>query len=277
MTDQGKEDLIARADELNIRLADTALVGSEPFLDRDYWRQDCDTTAEFHVAFYDHVERCLSVMVARGAEARPSMLDFLASTDLEEGFAPMQGKAVGYASITCEIKYLLARSLLPLLDGRAPDPDLFTRIQAAFGVLWSLPGKPVTVMVERFRAFELLLHVTYGEYQQCVGLYESKSGFPLTKYENAARTLAKECYLLAQIAAGSTDQDLRFGAATFMALLQLNYYQWLTNDDPAAEVQLAVLTLAFYVNAKITGTHQDFFASMAPREVFRRLESLQSA
>lgn len=280
------EEFIRRAEALNANLASSALRGEERLLTPEHWVSSCESTTEFHIEFYDQVERSLRFLLVHNDGERPALLDFLLTSDLEKYFAPMDlslaansSISAAYGRLTAAIKYIMARVLTRLSSEEQSLSDLKARAEAAFEGLWRLLGEVDAELKERWQAYEAMLDVAFGSYDKVIDVYDREYRLDLAKHENSHRTAIKDCYMLSRIATGKADDDLTFGAASYTNILKLDYYLWRVNDDASAEMDLVPLVVICHLYEKIVRgsvpNQHDFYASMAPRAVLDALDSLR--
>ncbi|XDD51169.1 hypothetical protein AB3N59_05185 [Leptospira sp. WS92.C1] len=281
MNPKAEEEFIKRAEELNARLGSGALRSTEKFLNPQHWLDTCETTSEFYIEFYDLLQRTLRFQITHNQEERPGMLDFLLTTDLESRFPPIDINSETFARITATIRYILAKVLARQISKKDDFSDLVPFAKAAFGALWALPGSAEISSRDRWQAYEVLLDLAFGNYEQLIKVYDKEYGFELAKHENSNRMMMKECYMLSRIAAGGSYDDWAFGVAAYIPLLKLNHYLWLVNDDRSAEIDLIPLAVICQLYDKITGANvanrRDFYSSMEPRVVLEDMHSVERA
>lgn len=273
------EAFIRRAEELVGKLAESARIGTDSYLDARYWLKSCDTTELFYLTYHDNLALQLQFMLAHPDAAQPALLGFLLTTDLEKHFAPNDSDSGEYGQLTAAVKFATARVLAGLLTGSGWPSDVPNRTDAAFAAIWQMRGAAKMPTREMLKANEFLLNLAFGNYQKIVSTFERELRFSLAKLESAARTLVKECYLLAQIGAGDSDEDGRFGARSCLALLKYDYYLWRVNQERSAQITLLPVVLVSFLHEQITRgslpTLRDVLASMRPRSVLTEMESIR--
>ncbi len=273
------EAFIRRAEELNARVGAGVLKGTSRYLDLGYWLKRCDTTGLFYLTYQEFLESSLKFLLANPEAEEPALLAFLLTADLEKHFPPIDLASAGYGELTATIKYVMACVVREVMSGRNAPPDLGARSDAAFGALWRMPG--AAEAEEMLKAYETLLDLAFGRHERIIRAFERDLRFPLGKLENAARTLIKGCYLLAQIATGTADEDSRFGARAIVVLLKYDYYLWRVDEHLPAEIEFLPVFLASLMYEEITkGTAPEMrtvLASMAPRPVLLEMSAVQQS
>lgn len=268
------EAFIRRAEELNARVGAGILKGTSRYLEVGHWLKRCDTTGHFYLTYHEFLEGSLKFLLANPGAEQPALLEFLLTADLEKHFPPIELASGGYGDLTATIKYVMACVVREVLSGRGAHSDLEARSDAAFRALWRLPGAAETE--EMLKAYEALLDLAFGRHEKIIRVFERDLRFPLEKLENAARTLIKECYLLAQVATGTADEDSGFGARATVVILKYDYYLWRVDEYLPAYIEFLPVFLASWMYEEITKGATPavpvVLASMAPRAVLLEMQ-----
>jgi hypothetical protein len=277
-----QEQFVRAAEAANQKLGTHALWREERFLDPAYWVAWCENDPVlFRVQFESLLIGALCHVLAHPGEHLPPIMNVLAKGgELERRFPPFSLTGATFAQATVTIKYALARRVLHPNEDDSEAAAIDELLSAGFGALWSLPGVE-EIESKEWDAREMLGDLSFKRYEQVAAAFEERFRFDLTAYEGSDQTLAKECYLLAQVALGLADAGETFGVTALMALLRFQYYLGLVNDDVDAEINLVSLALVSQLYSKIiegrTLGFAECVALLELRAVVERMEAVRTA